>query len=783
MDIEKKGEELDFYKKEKISKIFDQHGAGFVLLPAGQKKPPDKKGWEKKQNQYSFQKAQNQRGKRNIGIVAGDGIIILDVDDPSALNGLDLPQTTKWETRPDRFAMYFRRADPVDALVKKGIHAGKCKLPLFNSQKLDETSRYAPVGEIKLERTYQVIPPSWKQLDGNRTEYRFLDGGEITPHPISLDWLLNSFQEIGICLSATPVGATNKGATTHLFEHGTHAPTHPGTMGTVASPGTEKNETSTNKPLAVNELTSIELEVSKLINTQEGDPNNQLNRSAFYLGLDGVDYNLARDVLTPVARSIGLDPQEFEPAIKRGFFAGMNQRIKEEGDAERESEPEADPSRYIEDGKVIPKLLADDIISDFIFKTTYGDHQIFFYDDGIYNDNGEDLICANVEKRLGKRSSDHITDEVTGHTRRSTLTKISEFNKYVHLLHLQNGIFNLDKMELEDFDEEILSTVRLPVRFVEGADCPRFNQFLKEILAPNDIPLIQEIFGWCLFKDYRYQKAVMCVGEGSNGKSTLLGVLKSFLGSKNTISISLQQLNRTFAPNQLFGKLANIYPDLPSDALRATGVFKALTGGDQISADVKYSKNFRTFNNYAKLIFSTNKIPESPDDSDAFFRRWLLINFPNKFEGGNKDEVLPGKLTTPEELSGIFTWAIEGAKRLVERGGFEYRETEKVREQYQRMASPLYAFVEDCIEVALQGWISKEDFYNNFVDYCKANNLPVIAKSVVGKKLPQYVCVEARQKRVGGERVRVWEGIKYKTEPTEEEEEEVEFWPKRAGDF
>jgi len=253
----------------------------------------------------------------------------------------------------------------------------------------------------------------------------------------------------------------------------------------------------------------------------------------------------------------------------------------------------------------------------------------------------------------------------------------------------------------------------------------------------------------------------MCVGSGANGKSTLLEVLKAFLGRDNIASIPLQQLSRRFTASQLFGKLANIYPDLPSEAFRETGVFKVITGGDQISAEVKYSINFQNFVNYAKMIFSANKIPETSDESDAFFRRWLLINFPNKFEGEEADTLLAKKLTTAEELSGIFNWAIVGSRRLIKRGGFEHYETDKVRVEYRRMSSSLLAFVEDCVEVAGgEEWVSKEEFYNAYIGYCKAEGLPTKAKSVVGRELPEHVTVQGGKKRTEQGQVRVWKGIK-----------------------
>ena len=62
-------------------------------------------------------------------------------------------------------------------------------------------------------------------------------------------------------------------------------------------------------------------------------------------------------------------------------------------------------------------------------------------------------------------------------------------------------------------------------------------------------------------------------------------------------------------------------------------------------------KNYFNYVNYAKLIFSCNKLPEAKDDTSAFFRRWILINFPYTFEGVNCDKKILEKLTTEKELS------------------------------------------------------------------------------------------------------------------------------------
>jgi putative DNA primase/helicase len=73
---------------------------------------------------------------------------------------------------------------------------------------------------------------------------------------------------------------------------------------------------------------------------------------------------------------------------------------------------------------------------------------------------------------------------------------------------------------------------------------------------------------------------------------------------------------------------------------------------DPVRAQKKYGHPF-CYRNTAKLIFSTNKIPDSYDKSYAYFKRWLILSFDKVFHGITKDTNLINKLTTPEELSAM----------------------------------------------------------------------------------------------------------------------------------
>jgi putative DNA primase/helicase len=130
-------------------------------------------------------------------------------------------------------------------------------------------------------------------------------------------------------------------------------------------------------------------------------------------------------------------------------------------------------------------------------------------------------------------------------------------------------------------------------------------------------------------KSLSIQKALLLVGDGSNGKSTLINLIKAFTGHENVSAVSLQELeNNRFSKADLYNKLVNLYADLLDGALKTVGTFKMLTGSDPIKGERKFQNSF-LFKNFAKLIFLANKVPKVFEDRDAFFRRWTILTFPN----------------------------------------------------------------------------------------------------------------------------------------------------------
>jgi phage/plasmid-associated DNA primase len=146
------------------------------------------------------------------------------------------------------------------------------------------------------------------------------------------------------------------------------------------------------------------------------------------------------------------------------------------------------------------------------------------------------------------------------------------------------------------------------------------------------------------------------------------------------------------------------------------------------------------FVNHAKLTFSCNEVPEVYEDTVAFFRRWIIIQFPNTFDGAKADKDLLKKLTTPDELSGILNFALEGLTRLRSNGWTfsNSRSTEEVRQDYIRRSSPIKAFQMDCLVRKADGVISKKALYQAFLDYCKKMKLAAVTSTTFFKNLPMY---------------------------------------------
>jgi len=409
------------------------------------------------------------------------------------------------------------------------------------------------------------------------------------------------------------------------------------------------------------------------------------------------------------------------------------------------------------------KLFADDLIALHHFKTLQDTEEVIYYKEGYYHYEGEATIRAECERVFGEYLNTYHVNEILNHIRRSTYIKRKELNKDLWTLNLENGLFNIKSFEFTPHAPDLITTIRMPLNYDPDAACPAIEKFISELVYPEHVNLIKEMIGYCLYHDYTYQNWFLLHGEGANGKSKMLSLIGKFLGEENISSIGLQDLSQRFAPVNLYGKSANVVADLSDADLKRTARLKQLTGGDLITAEPKF-KNAFTYFNFAKLIYSCNKVPLTEDKSKAFFRRVIFIPFPNTFViGKNADEKILDKLTTKEELSGLLNVAIDGLKHIAGNGGFTgYLTPEENEELYERASNPVYGFFYDCCEVNVEKYVAKMELYDAFCEYCKEMRIIAFSEKKFIQEIKLLVRLDESRISVGKQRLRVWKGIAIK---------------------
>ncbi|RLG56360.1 MAG: hypothetical protein DRN95_06880 [Candidatus Hydrothermarchaeota archaeon] len=419
---------------------------------------------------------------------------------------------------------------------------------------------------------------------------------------------------------------------------------------------------------------------------------------------------------------------------------------------------------------------------------------LYCYANGVYVECENDVRQLIEEYGSFYGVSHHITtrvvNEIIEKVKRLTYRSPADLEPSRWYLALENGLLNVKKwvtegeLTLEEYNPKVFKRAKINAEFTpppEGMNednwfeygpklCPNIHNAFVSWVGPNNARLLYEIVGYCLWPDYPIHVAFMLVGEGSNGKSTFINLLRTFLGHGNYASIPLQLLTTNrFLIGELYGKLANVFPDLPKTPLINTGIFKALTGQDEVYADIKHKKGF-SFVNYAKMICSANELPAVTDNTYAFWRRWVVVEFPNRFP---PDPNFIHTFTTRDELNGLLIMTLHALRALLKRGSFTV--VGDFKETWLRRANSVYAFIQDMVEFCgdtRDCYTPKDELYAAYADWCADNDVTAVSQTKFTQEFKRLTGSKARLGKVreGGKLTRVWYGVRLKYEVAEEEE-------------
>lgn len=329
------------------------------------------------------------------------------------------------------------------------------------------------------------------------------------------------------------------------------------------------------------------------------------------------------------------------------------------------------------------------------------------------------------------------------------------------MLNMGNGLLDLEgalagKAEsLYGYSARWFDMVRLPYDYEPKAVCPRWEQFLDEVMCGDEElkRLVQLWCGYLLTPDTAQHKCLIAVGEGANGKSVLFNVVESMLGEHNVSHVPLEVFGERFALNSTIGKLANIVSEVGDMDRVAEGRLKEFVAADRMTLDRKFQEP-QSVKPTARLMLATNNLPRFNDKTDGIWRRIIVVPFRRTFAPHEQDRHLSETLL--EERSGILNWAIAGLRRLRETGAFPpARLADAALDDYKTDCNPAREFLLEHYHNSSPGFVTAQEAYQRYLKWCQDTGHRPVADRVFGKEVKRtFPTIE--RKRFGNREIRQW---------------------------
>ena len=379
-------------------------------------------------------------------------------------------------------------------------------------------------------------------------------------------------------------------------------------------------------------------------------------------------------------------------------------------------------------GKFLHNIMGNLLVEEMPIVSLHG--QLYVYRDGRYQQGENAILRAIVEKFPEAKRTQQT--EVLNYL--SIQKHIDEAPVDEYIINVLNGRLNLKTGELTPHTPDALDFQQINAAFDKTAYCEALDHMLVRIFCGDGqlYKLFEELLGYCLLKNCRMQQIFIFFGDGNNGKSTLLRVITSFIGTGNYTTLSLQDLETTFRPAELENKLVNLGDDIPYTTIKDSSRLKSISSGENVLVERKNKDPF-ILRNYATLIYTTNKMPHVNDKSYGFYRRLTLIPLDARFsrEDPDYDPDISQKVVTEEARSYLLNMAVRGLRRLLKHGFTKSSKVEKAKETYRQKSSTTLTWVaENAIGEADILEKSTGEVYFQFKSWCETEGIEKVPKQL-----------------------------------------------------
>lgn len=418
--------------------------------------------------------------------------------------------------------------------------------------------------------------------------------------------------------------------------------------------------------------------------------------------------------------------------------------------------------KYFEEGKFFKSNWLGDDICDNHLKLFYDTHHIYNYEDGLYKNDGERTIRMLIQRLLGDKSLKRHADETIYYIQNKVYVVDQTLINPSKYLNLKNGVLELKSEVLIPHSPDMFFTYQLAVSYNPEINDPAIINFLDKVLPADTHNTFFEMLGYMLTSELHLEKAFMFTGTGGNGKSVAIDLICSLFGTDSYSAIPLQDLDHRFRSAGIEGKLLNVYRDLPQKPIEDTGNFKSIVSSEEILIEKK-NKDPKKTKPICKLLFSANHMVISPDMSDAYFRRWILFEFKNKFTDENKDINILKRIVTPSALSTLLNYGIEGFKRLHKNKKFSLGvSNNEILDRYRKHSDSVIHFVDEQCFLEDESYTSTKELFESYKSFCIEWDMSPLGKKNFNQRLKDRFGLECKDKSINRNGVQCWMGIRTK---------------------
>ena len=382
-------------------------------------------------------------------------------------------------------------------------------------------------------------------------------------------------------------------------------------------------------------------------------------------------------------------------------------------------------------------------------------NQLHMYKDGIYCDGNAEIESQMIIhiSNLNRSKRTEVLSYLNIMIRKNTVASSA------NMIAFKNGIYNVMDASFIEFSPEHVITNKIDWSYNPTVYSELVDTTLNRI-ACNDLQirmLLEEAIGYCFYRRNELGKAFILIGDKNNGKSTFLDMVKTLLGDNNISALDLKELGDRFKTAEIFGKLCNIGDDIGDEFIANAAVFKKLVTGDRINVERKGQDPF-DFNNYSKMLFSTNNIPRIKDKTGSVQRRLTIIPFDAHFSVDDPDykPYIKYELRDQECMEYLILIGLAGLKRVLQNRQFTMSDrVEKELKEYEEINNPIIGFLKEVGQDEIENEPTMT-VYKKYNEYCLANNLQPLSNIEFSKQVKKKFNFEITDKKINGTKYRIF---------------------------